>query len=227
MTGNERQFVEQILARSAGCPDAEQLEAYDSKRLDAEARKDIETHVSRCDPCATALRFLAAGAEGQEELPDSVLRRSEEWVATAREERTVRRATFPRWAWVAAAAAAVVAAVLFLPPVERTDMPGGVGFRTAGGDTVESLLPDGPLPRHACRLQWSAGPEGSTYRLTVFTEDLKTLVSLEDLGVAEYVVPEQVLDQLDGETFVWRVELLAPDAGARISETFVAHVEER
>jgi hypothetical protein len=99
--------------------------------------------------------------------------------------------------------------------------------RTSPGYTVASLVSDDmPLPRHAFRLQWTPGPDGSRYQVRVTTEDLRELATAADLTAAELIVEPAALATLpDGATVFWQVDVLLP-AGERItSPTFAVRVQ--
>ena len=224
MTENERRLVDEILARSSGCPDAEELEAYAYEGLETVAGERVRSHFAGCEACAAAVEFLSTEPEARA-VPDDVVRRSEEWIAAASVDRPKRPASVPRWAWATLATAAALAIVAFLQLGDKAWVPESPQFRETDKDTVRSLVPESGLSRNDCRLRWSPGPEGSVYRVTVFTEDLRTLVSVEGLTSAEYIVPVRAIDAIDGDAFVWRVEVFPPEGDHRLSETFVTHLD--
>jgi len=224
MRENERQLTDEILARSSGCPDADQLEAYHVGSLDDTIRDRIRSHLLACEPCSAAIAFLASEPTNQQ-LPEDLLQRTEEWIATASDEKPKRAGSIPRWAWAALATAAMLAVIGFLPLGEETPAPDAPRFRETANAGVRSLVPEEGLSRDDCRLRWTPGPEGSVYRVTVFTEDLQVIVSVDGIQTAEYGVPEVTLDSLEADTLVWRVEVYPPDANRRVSATFVTRMK--
>jgi hypothetical protein len=133
-----------------------------------------------------------------------------------------------RWAaprWLAAAAVLVLGATIGV--VSLLNRPSGDQFRASSGFVVQSLVPaDGALPRHAFRLRWTPGPEGSRYQVRVTTEDLQVLATAADLTAPEHTVEPAALSQLPaGASVFWQVDVSLPNGERRTSSTFITRVE--
>jgi hypothetical protein len=131
-----------------------------------------------------------------------------------------------RWVPLAAAAALVVVVGLMLRqgPI-RDDQP--PQYRTGEEIAIQSLLPEeAPLPRSACLLRWSAGPEGSRYNVEVATADLEVIARARGLEREEFAVPANRLADLPpGAELLWRVEATLPDGRTITTPTFIARLE--
>ncbi len=140
--------------------------------------------------------------------------------AVSREGRTWMRSGL-----AAAAVLFVAAAVGVLFQLSR---PGADGaFRDVGGYVVESLVPpDQTLPRHAFRLRWTPGPEGSRYHVRVTTEDLRVLATAGDLTVPELLLEADTFSTVvAGSQVLWQVDATLPAGETVPSPTFVTRVQ--
>ena len=120
-------------------------------------------------------------------------------------------------------AAAVLIFALTLPwrsdPSSPVETP-GLRNETPG---ITSLIPETePLDRRAATLRWTAGPEGTRYRVTVSTEDFRVLATRDALTVNELTLDPDALSSLrSGDKVLWRVEAIEPAGRRRSSPTFV------
>ncbi len=180
--------------------------------------REVVEHLAACGECAEAWRLAraldeeAAGEEGGSEP-----------VAPAARRPTLR---FAPWAAAAAAVFALVAAGLWW-----TARPAGPGaeppvYRQGAEVAIQSRVPEGEaLSRSHAELAWSGAPDGSTYDLSVSTEDLRSLEQAEDLEEPRYTVPEKAFDGVAaGAKVLWRVEAHLPDGRTVASPTFVTAI---
>jgi hypothetical protein len=106
----------------------------------------------------------------------------------------------------------------------RPGTPADPVYRQIDATGIRSLIDERtPLARDRCVLRWSAGPEGTTYRLRISRDDL-TLVTVADrLERAEYLVPAAILAPLPpGARLLWQVDAVMPDGSRASSATFFA-----
>ncbi len=205
--------------RPADCPPPESIWRAARGELGARDVREVVAHVAACGECAEAWRLARAFAEeadGEEGAAEPV--------APAGRRPVLH---LGQWAAAAAAVLALVAAGLWW-----SGRPGEVGqapvYRGEGGEvTIRSQVPEGrALPRDHAELAWSGAPAGSTYDLSVSTEDLRTLDQAEDLEEPRYTVPAKALDGLAaGAKVLWRVEAHLPDGRTVASPTFVTEME--
>lgn len=128
-----------------------------------------------------------------------------------------------RWGLAAAAAIAVLAIVLPLAIERRPTGPPTMRDRAVY--RIESLVAADPLPGPPYRLRWSAGPEGTSYAVSVANERLEVLAEASGLDVAEYVVPEEVLESDPGlKRILWQIEASLPSGETVTSATFVTPI---
>ncbi len=128
-----------------------------------------------------------------------------------------------RWPWLAAIATAIFLLLFYWPTGEErapTTPP------VADSSSIQSLVPDRPLPLDECRLQWTPGPEGSSYRLTLATVDSRTLATWQGLDKPQHLIPKGVLLPVKGESFLWRVEVFPPEGDPHLSATFTTRLED-
>jgi hypothetical protein len=132
------------------------------------------------------------------------------------------------WRRVLLPAAAVVlvgvglGAGLFL----RSDPSSAPVFREQ--DQSSGILPypgTGSLPRSACTLRWSAGPEGTRWDLIVSDANLEILAIVNDLKIPEYTLPPATIPPSTSE-LLWRVTARLPDGRTIVSPTFTTVVED-
>lgn len=185
------------------CPPPDRLWQARAGILPAAARRDIVDHLSACAACAEAWRV--AGDLGAEPSPADDVRPGRYW---------------PQ-------ALAVAAVVLFAVGLFLIKAPVGDTPRSGGEFSIRALTSeDRPLPRAACLLAWSAGPEGTVYEVSVATADLKAVAQGRGLKEARFQVPEPALRDLPaGQSLVWKVEAQLPDGGRVASPAFFARLE--
>ena len=205
--------------RPAECPPPERIWRAARGELGTREVREVVEHVAACGECAEAWRLARAlGEEVAEEGAEP---------APAAGGRTI---LLP-WPWAAAAAVvlALFAAGLWWsgrPGEARRPAPAPV-YRQGAEIAIRSEVPPGKaLPRDHAELAWSGAPDGSTYDLSVSTEDLRTLDQAEDLEEARYTVPEKAFEGLSaGAKVLWRVEAHLPDGRTVASPTFVSAIE--
>jgi hypothetical protein len=145
--------------------------------------------------------------------------------AGARSEVRVPQSRTWRASWLAAAAvliAGIGIAIVYQRSSLRDDT-----FRDPGHYVVESLVqPDVTLPRDAFRLRWTPGPPDTRYQVTVTTEDLRVLATIQGLTVPELTVDGRRLsDVAPGARVLWQVMAALPGGESVASQTFVARVQ--
>jgi len=182
-----------------------------SGELPAEERRDLVDRMAG-DPA------LAEAWRSAQELSRAAAAR------TASEERVPRKAAW-RASWLAAAAvliAGIGIAIVFQRSSLRDET-----FRDAGHYVVESLVqPDVTLPRDAFRLRWTPGPPDTRYQVTITTEDLRVLATIQGLTVPELTLDGRRLsDVAPGARVLWQVMAAVPGGESVASQTFVVRVQ--
>jgi hypothetical protein len=199
---------------SEDCPDNDTLWASAAEELDPVADDQVILHLAQCAQCSSAWSLAREMV-----LPETMT------VASVRETPGHQWLRSPWRRSILAMAATVLVGVglgaaLLLnreaaaPPVYREQ-------RNEEG-IITSVAPV-ELPRMACRLQWSAGPEGTLYDLIVTDGDLNVLLSVKGLSEAEYLLPEENLSPATREIF-WRITAHVPGGGTQSSETFSTRI---
>ena len=205
--------------RSTDCPGAERIWDALHGGLPPEDRRTIIDHTARCPACAEAWRLAREIGGGA--APAAVH-------ATAGQAGVgpVHGTGWRRWVPLAAAAALVVVVGLVLRqgPVRDEQPP---QYRTGDEAALRSLLPEEtPLPRSACLLRWSDGPEGARYNVEVATADLEVIARARGLEQPEFTVPaDRLADLPPGTKLLWRVEATLPDGRMIATPTFFARLE--
>jgi hypothetical protein len=207
-----RAFAERAQSPAAleECPKAELLFDAASGSLERDRRLAIIEHVARCAECAMAMRLaMELGARpGSDSLPEAAI--------TSRHSRWL-----PRVALAASVIAAVGLTLLFLP---RHDLD--PQYRQPMDPSAVTSLVGSHLARERLLLRWSAGPPGSTYTLSVSSNELVALFSKRDVATTEYLVPADALAQVSpGEQIFWQVETRLPDGRRVSSDTFVVTLD--
>lgn len=199
------------------CLSGEQIWQAAGGELGAKALRQVVEHMAGCAHCGEAFRL--AGELGRQVGAEISLL---EAAADAKPTRTP-------WVRPLAAAAAVVLAVSigFVTLQRIAPSDDDSRLREAAGDAIDSLVEEGAsLPRAEFLLRWSPGPEGSLYSITVADEDLDVLASDESLELSEYLVPAEVLAELEeGAAVLWRVSAHDLDGSGATSATFINRVE--
>jgi anti-sigma factor RsiW len=200
--------LEDVPERGALCPPAERIVDSADGRLDAEDNRDVIRHIGECAACSAAW-WMAREMAGEPE---------------ARRSRTL---AFPGWPALAAAAVLVVAVAVVGQHWLRPRQPAEAVYRAQEESWLASRVPAGmPLPRNACTLQWTAGPTGTTYDITVASEDLDVLASASALTEPLYSIAPEALATLPADaTILWRVTAHLPDGGRLSSKTFMTDIE--
>jgi hypothetical protein len=182
-----------------------------SGELPAEERRDLVDRMAG-DPA------LAEAWRSARELSRAAA------AGAVREERVPRRAAW-RASWLAAAAvliAGIGIAIVYQRSSLRDDT-----FRDPGHYVVESLVrPDVTLPRDAFRLRWTPGPPDTRYQVTVTTDDLRVLATIQGLTMPELTLDGRRLsDVAPGARVLWQVMAALPGGESVASQTFVARVQ--
>ncbi|HEY7497625.1 MAG TPA: hypothetical protein VH740_03895 [Vicinamibacterales bacterium] len=208
--GGSERWAELLRAREErarpgpNCPDPDQIWGAVTRELPLAEREAIIDHTIECGACAEAWRLAVECA--RDVVSTNARSSAGAWTAT-------------RWLGIAAAAAVIVAAAGIAVWFGRSGAP---EFRQPDRDAPQSMLaPDAVLPRDRALLQWSAGPPGALYDVTVTTEDLAVITSIRGLDQAEYVLPKERLTGLGPNTrLLWRVVAELPDGRRLASPTF-------
>jgi hypothetical protein len=193
---------------SRDCPPSERLWESARGSLDRQEDDEIIRHVGECSACAAAWRAARELTAG--EVAPAVSR--------------TRLAT--RLSWVAAAAAVVLVALIWIPGTfEREEGP--PAFRAWEGEWLQPTFEESAaLPGERCVLRWVEGPEGTTYEVRVTTEDLRVLAVGRDLDRAEFHVPGESIAELPpGSSIVWQVTARLPAGRTVESSSFVTPLE--
>jgi hypothetical protein len=197
------------------CPDPAKFWDAQSGELPRHEVDALVAHTTSCPACAEAWRLAREmGAMDERE------------VVTESIEAPVRATPWWRLRPVALAAGLLfligAGLTLFLARPEPDPTDQKVTFRDTGPDAVRALAPEEkPLPRDACRLTWTPGPEGSRYTLRVTTEDLENVHLAEGLEKPELIVPAEKLEALAPNTrLMWQVQVFTPDGRRIQSPTF-------
>jgi len=211
-----RAFSAEELARASdGCPADDELWKSAAGELDADTDEAIILHLARCTECSSIWRLAREML-----LTDHD---SESSVVPIRDRR-------PQWTWrrvlLPAAAAAILIGVGLSSGVLVRNKPSPPVFREQSGDQTIVAAPETRLlPRTACRLHWSAGPEGTRYDLTVSDGDLEILATVRGLTQPVYTLPEEEIPETAVE-LLWRVTARLPDGRTLSSETFTTGIDD-
>jgi hypothetical protein len=194
------------------CPPLETLWKSARAELDAEENEAVILHLGECPGCAAAWRFAGELSPAPAPVP-------------------LRAPARRLWAgtWMRAAAVAAVVVIgagvgwLWLAPEEV----GPPIFREQEPDLLAPVFgEDAVLPRAGFLLQWSPGPEGTTYQVRVTAEDLTPLARGRGLARPEFLVPEPALEGLaPGAAVYWQVTASLPDGRTVESESIRSRVE--
>ena len=180
---------------TADCPPAERIwEAVTGELGPAEARQMLH-HVASCPVCTEAWR-LASEIEGGQERAQTAT------------PRPVQKRRAPRWGFIAAAAAAVLAVVVI---GENFNDFSTVSTARSGAPEELSLLTEGTtLTRSSCQARW-LGVEGATYDVQVLTESLEVLAERKQLRIPEFTVPAELFEGLaPDKALLLRIEARQP-----------------
>lgn len=213
----EQAFSTDEMDRAPGdCPSDEELWASASGELSQAANETVILHLAQCSECSSIWRL------GREILPEDHLSGAS---VVSIEDR--RRSSLWRRVLLPAAAAAVLIGVglstgLFL----KNDPTSTPVFRNQGNDYKILPSPEAKsLPRSACNLRWSSGPDGTRYDLIVTDGELEILSTVKGLNEPEYTVPQGQIPA-STEELLWRVTAHLPDGGSVSSETFTTVIDD-
>jgi hypothetical protein len=231
MTRRDREdrLAAEVAAMIAGCPPAEQIQAYHDGALAPEIRDATADHVAQCRPCAAALECLQAEAEepSDADLPPEIERRSEELIDGVRQPAAVRKR---RWwedslrvaAMIVFAVALGVAAWQWMGPGRIDDDLG----EYRGGQPLDLLKPVGRSTEPPATMQWEIHPEAQSYRVILLDESMNEVWTRRTETVeGRLILDAAAIDALTpGSRYTWQVEGL--DAvGAVIDRSPAAHFE--
>jgi len=199
------------------CPDTDTLWASAAGELKPSQDEAVLLHLARCAECASVWRLAREMMEPGQAEPAAVL------PMAARQP----TAWWQRPGLLAAAAAVVIGLGVGMtmllhqgrgaaPPVYR---------QQGQAMTIKASPSTRELPRTACRLQWSPGPEGTRYDLTITSEDLNVLATVNGLTVPEYILPAEKIPAQVHE-ILWRVRAHFPDGVIVSSATFTSRIVE-
>ena len=200
-------FADRAGADVTGCPEAERLWRAAAFELPASERRALVAHTARCASCAEAWRL------------------AREMVSLS--PAATRRAAYLRARPLAVGVALAATLLIAVGVTLRMEWGGPAGYRQPGSAVIESRVSERvPLPRSRFFLQWSAGPAGSRYHVTVTSEDLRLVDAVRDLDRPEYQVPEPALGHVPrGGRVYWSIECVPPDGRTVRSAAFISIVE--
>jgi len=194
--------------RRDDCPPADAIWRARSGDLDATARRVLIDHTAACAECAEAWRVAGDLGAG-------------EGLAAARPD--------PRaWLRTAGLAAALLLALgLVVWRQSRGRLQGMDEYRDGAALAIRTLTPeDRPQPRSGLSLRWTPGPAGTTYDVSLTTEELLPVARARDLAEPRFDVPAAATGRLPaGATLVWRVVARLPDGSLVTSPAFVVRLE--
>jgi len=207
-------LAEDLQPAPGSCPDDEAIWASAAGELDAAADKAIVLHLARCSECSSIWRLAREMLLADQGAGSSVVS-----IADRPRRRMWRRVLLP-----AAAAAVLIGVGLSTGLFLRND-PSPPVFREQSGEEKISAAPETrSLPRTACLLRWSAGPDGTIYDLTVTDGELDLVGTFKELKRPQFTVPPAAIPP-STEELLWRVTAHLPDGRSVSSETFSSTIE--
>ena len=191
------------------CPTAEKLWASAHGELDRGGNEQVILHTAQCPACAEGWRL--ARKHVSVNVP---LRRQAWWGRSS----------------LQFAAAAVVVIAIGLGIGYRMVIqqePASSVYREVERGWLESTVPDGvALSRSDCRLQWTPGPEGTTYDVRITTDTLEPLAEVWRIDRSELLLEQETLEDLPaGSALFWRVTAHPPDGRQVSSPTFRTRIQ--
>lgn len=198
------------------CPNKEELWESAAGELDPVENETIILHLAHCSECSLIWQLA------REMLPpDRVPSPSVIPMSGRSHWRTWRKVLIPAIAatmliGVGLSAAWFVRKGASTPPVFRQQQD---------DDRILTSPRTQALPRTACRLEWSAGPDGTRYDLVATDERLEVLSAVVGLAQAECVLPPNIIPISTRKVF-WRVTAHLPDGRTLTSETFTTRIED-
>ncbi|MBM4365988.1 MAG: hypothetical protein FJ102_07210 [Deltaproteobacteria bacterium] len=201
MTGDDRlrdRWARAPREVAPGCPAPDRLYSAASGELSATEVSKIVDHLRACGACSEDWR-LAREVHGP--IAGNVVAGPRHW-------------------WVAAAVALPLAALaLFTLRGEPLDDP--MRAVAEPGASTALVAEGATLPRQAFTLEWSAGPAGTWYILTVTDRNLTLLYASGPIETTSHLVPAEELRGAEpGEELFWQVESLLPDGRHARSSTY-------
>lgn len=215
-TGMKKAFIGEEMERTSGvCPSDEQLWASAANDLDFATNEEILFHLADCAQCSTVWKLA------REILPSGHVSGS---TVVAIEDR-LRTKRLRRSLIQAAAAIVVVGVGIGAAFFLRTDTTAPPIYRQQleAMQIVPSLEAD-VLPRSACLLRWTAGPQETRYDLVVTDDSLEVLVTVKGLEKPEFLLPQEIISSSTKE-ILWRVTAHLPDRRTFSSETISTTIE--
>jgi hypothetical protein len=201
-------------------PDLELLLNRAGGLLDAETAARVDVHLENCAACRLEVKRLARF----EALDtDDETAAAAGWGAAAERldaawQRTVRPAVhaaparrgLPRWLAPVAAAAAVACVAFLVGLPDLPDQRPGSPDTMRGGSAVPAITGSAPVGEIAAApagFAWETERDFDSFVLEVFTEDLATVLRLEDLETSRVDLPDSVRGIFAaGTTYFWHVE---------------------
>jgi hypothetical protein len=213
-----REALSEEEPRSApgGCPNKEELWESAAGELDPTENETIILHLARCSECSLVWR-LAREMIAPDRIPSSSVtpmghrRRWQSW----------RRVLVP-----VIAATMLIGVGLSTAWLLRKNAPSPPVFRRQqdGGRILPSPRTH-EIPRTGCRLEWSAGPQGTRYDLIATDGALEILCTVKGLTRPEYDLPPEKIPISTTEVF-WRVTAHLPDGRTISSDTFTTMIDD-
>ncbi len=207
-----REAVAEQPPRSApeGCPGSEELWESAAGELDPVENEAVILHLARCSECSLIWRLAREMLVADRDASSSVIpiSRGGRW-------RTWRKVVVP-----AIAAAMLIGIGLGASwLIRRGASPEPVFRQQPDAGRILASPETQRRARSACRLEWSAGPEGTLYDLIATDERLNTLVTVRRLERPEYELAPEVIPTSATEV-LWRITAHLPDGRTVVSDTF-------
>lgn len=202
----------EVKGHGEACPPAERIWDSVAGGLESGDNEGVILHVGECSACSAAWRLAHRlySREGE---------------ATG----TVRVVPLRRMRWIPLAAAAALAIVAIGLGVHRLAVrpDAAPAYREQRETWLVSVLPEGrAFPREEFVLRWAVGPEGTTYDVTVTTEELEPIAQAQRLERPEYRIDPPALEGVPpGAGVLWRVTANLPDGRRVASRTFATPAE--
>ncbi len=197
-----------------GCPSEQELWASAAGELDPPADETIILHLAQCGDCSMIWRLAREMLRPDRSSSSSVIppadrRRSQIW----------RKILLP-----AVAATVLIGVGLSAAWLQKRGASSPPVFRQQQNfDAILRAPETDRLPRAACRLEWSAGPDGARYDFIATDERLEILSSVKGLERPVFTLPEETIPASTREVF-WRVTAHLPDGRILSSETFTTRI---
>lgn len=176
--------------------DAQTLAAFLDGGLEAPARSAVVAHLADCDQCrleVAAVRGALAGDSPRRFRP----------------------------AWIAAAAAAVLAGVFFLGSLVRSEAadPGPI-LRNGDSEpaSIVTVMPGDTVAATDLRFVWQSIGDGATYTIRLMQTNGDVIWSEGQVRDTSRTVPADIILG-PGDTYLWSVEGLRPDGRAFAART--------